>query len=45
MVAFKCDTNYNNLRQRLLGGKITSIWNDDTFFNGASSYPVLKFKE
>lgn len=44
MVAFECDYNYNNLRNKIIGGKISSIWNNDSFYKGAKSYPVVDFK-
>lgn len=44
MIAFECDNNYNDLRSRLIGGKVTSIWSNDTFYKGATSYPVTDFK-
>ena len=44
MIAFECDDNYNKLRNKILGGKVTSIWRDDSFYKGASSFPIIDFK-
>lgn len=44
MIDFERNDYYNACRQKILSGKITSIWRDDTFFKGASSYPVPNFK-
>lgn len=44
MIEFERNDYYNARRQKILSGKITSIWKDDSFFKGASSYPVPNFK-
>ncbi|HIH35155.1 MAG TPA: hypothetical protein HA255_01785 [Methanosphaera sp.] len=44
MIKFECDSNYNMYRYKLIGGKVTSIWNGDKVMLGGSSYPVIDFK-
>ncbi len=43
MIKIENTIEYNSLRQKILGGKITSIWKDDSFFKGSRSYPMLNF--
>lgn len=43
MIKIKNTENYNSLRRRVLGGKITGIWNKSDFFVGQNSFPVLKY--
>lgn len=44
MIRFECNDNYNKLRNKIIGGKVTSIWRDDSFYKGASSFPIVDFK-
>lgn len=44
MISFEVTEGYNELRQTIIGGKITGIWKKDSFFKGSSSYPIPNFK-
>lgn len=43
MIKIKNTLEYNEFRQKILGGKVTSIWKNESFFKGAKSHPVLNF--
>lgn len=44
MIAFINNLEYNLYRQKLLGGNVTGLWEEDSFFIGASSYPVMRYQ-
>ena len=43
MLSTENNLNYNLQRRNILGGKVTSIWNENSIFVGARSHPILDF--
>jgi len=43
VIKIKNTHSYNNLRERLIGGKITGIWKNSSNFIGNTSFPIPKF--
>ncbi|MBU5487321.1 YcaO-like family protein [Clostridium sp. MSJ-8] len=43
MINIENTIEYNEFRQKILGGRVTSIWKSDSFFKGAKSYPIVNF--
>lgn len=43
MIKIENTPEYNELRKKLLGGNITSIWKGNKFFKGARSFPIVNF--
>lgn len=43
MIKIENNFEYNTLRKKILGGKITSIWKGDNIFDGARSFPLVNF--
>lgn len=43
MITFQNDLNYNLYRQWLLGGNVSGLWKNNTYFLGSTSYPIPKY--
>ena len=43
MIDIENTLQYNQVRRKRIGSKISSIWSGDSIFLGARSYPVLDF--
>lgn len=43
MINIRNDLSYNQLRWKLLSGNVTGIWENNNFFLGSSSYPIMKY--
>jgi len=44
MIKFELNQGYNDLRHKVVGGRVTGIWKGNAFFKGSSSYPIPNFK-
>lgn len=43
MIRFENNLEYNLYRQKLLGGNVVGIWENNSFFVGSNSFPVMKY--
>lgn len=43
MINIENTLQYNEIRRKALGGRVSSIWKEDSIFVGARSHPVLDF--
>ncbi|MBF2672061.1 YcaO-like family protein [Listeria seeligeri] len=43
MISIQNNLAYNHLRWKLLSGNVTGIWENNNFFVGSSSYPIMKY--
>lgn len=43
MIKIENNPEYNEVRKKILGGSITSIWKGNKFFKGARSFPLVNF--
>ncbi|EBH4175246.1 listeriolysin S biosynthesis protein LlsD [Listeria monocytogenes] len=43
MISIQNNLEYNKLRWETLSGNVTGIWENNKFFLGSSSYPIMKY--
>lgn len=43
MIKIENTPGYNHMRKDILGGNVTGIWANNSFFIGANSFPVMNY--